>query len=139
MCGTRHASAVTEGSSQTRGPFDEDNEPKFCGGVTAVNTTRQPFPLNNGIIQIDALHDTSIVTAFVSLSPNPTAFTDFSATLLFNFTNLVGQHEFCLNVNPSTSGIPGIADGVNATIQVQVSRALLHLQQDGQSSSFFSV
>ena len=74
------AAAVTEGSSQTRGPFDEDNEPKSCGGVTAVNTTRRPLPLSNGIIQIDALHDTSIVTAFVSLSPNPTAHTQFWAS-----------------------------------------------------------
>ncbi|KIM84564.1 hypothetical protein PILCRDRAFT_818139 [Piloderma croceum F 1598] len=106
-----------------RGPFVEDNEPSFCDGYTDAVSNRTTFPLTNGVIKMNSEHPTWTVGVVVSTKQNPTAFGDFNnasneSQLAVNYFQTTGEGLACFNIDLSKSGIPGVQDGANITIEV---------------------
>jgi len=58
----------------------------------------------------------------VSTKPNPTSFNDFNnasgSQLAVNFFQTSGEGLACFNIDLSKSGISGVQDGANVTIEV---------------------
>ncbi|SGY61847.1 BQ5605_C007g04610 [Microbotryum silenes-dioicae] len=111
----------------TRG-FDEDLEPRFCGGFPNPSSERAPFPLSGpGSILIDSHHPTAQVAIIAAVGyTNVTSFANFNKTasgqptgMLMPFGTIQGQGEWCFNIDFSTLGATNITDGTPATIQVE--------------------
>ncbi|KAH7345170.1 hypothetical protein B0J17DRAFT_638638 [Rhizoctonia solani] len=106
---------------RTRG-FDEDIESQFCGGFTSAGA-RSSFPLSASGVLIDSHHDTANVIVLISFDANPQNITQFSnssnGAQLTNFVKLEKQGEACLPVNVQSLGLSNVANGTNATIQIQ--------------------
>ncbi|KIY63676.1 hypothetical protein CYLTODRAFT_402840 [Cylindrobasidium torrendii FP15055 ss-10] len=98
---------------EARGEFDEDNEGKFCGGQTTIGD-REPFPLQDGLIEIDSHHPSFTGTVFLSNSTNPTSFDDFVQIL--PWFKLEGAGTFCLPLDLASTNA-SVSDGQNVTIQ----------------------
>jgi len=106
-----------------RGVFVEDNEPNFCDGYTNAVSNRTVFPLNNGVISMNSEHPQWTVGVLVSTKQNPTSFNDFnnangSNQLVVNFFQTSGEGLACFNIDLSKSGIAGVTDGANVSIEV---------------------
>ncbi|KAG8977128.1 hypothetical protein FRB90_008898 [Tulasnella sp. 427] len=109
-----------------RGPFVAPEELKFCSGYPTQSNNRSQFSLTNGMIEVNAHHDTSTFVALISFDADPQNFEDFNHTdsgqqipLLKPFLQLKGAGELCVPVNISALGINGVGPGSNATIMVQ--------------------
>ncbi|KAH6907484.1 hypothetical protein BKA70DRAFT_1283145 [Coprinopsis sp. MPI-PUGE-AT-0042] len=96
-----------------RGPFDADGSLEFCGGHTNANASRTVFPLNGGYIN-------SAVA--VAVGENPDSFDDFGGADDLNFVrywaNELKGGDFCIPIDIGASGVEGVEDGANVTIQV---------------------
>ncbi|KAK7694434.1 hypothetical protein QCA50_001620 [Cerrena zonata] len=99
-----------------RGVFVEDDEPTFCDGYTTAATNRTTFPLTGGFFSLNSEHPTWTVGVIVSTAQNPSSFNNFSQAVPFFETT--GEGVFCFPIDLATSGVNGIADGVNATLQI---------------------
>jgi len=108
---------------EPRGVFVDTNEPSFCDGYTNAVPNRTVFPLNNGVISLNSEHPLWTVGVLVSTKPNPSSFNDFnnangSNQLAVNFFQTSGQGPMCFNIDLSKSGISGVTDGANVSIEV---------------------
>ncbi|KAK7692770.1 hypothetical protein QCA50_004403 [Cerrena zonata] len=98
-----------------RGLFVEDQEPTFCDGYTTSVDNRTQFPLNNGVVSITSEHPKWTFGVIVSTVQNPTNFANFSQAVPFFQTT--GEGPACFPLNLASSGVSGLNDGVNATLQ----------------------
>jgi len=108
---------------EPRGVFVEDNEPTFCDGYTNAVSNRTTFPLSNGVIVLNSEHPVWTVGVLVSTKQNPTSFNDFNNgtggnQLAVNFFQTSGEGLACFNIDLSKSGIDGVNDGANITLEV---------------------
>jgi len=106
-----------------RGVFVEDNEPTFCDGYTDAVSNRTSFPLSNGVIQMNSEHPKWTVGVLVSTAQNPTSFNDFNSAngsnqLAVQFFQTSGEGLACFNIDLNNTGISGVKDGANVTIEV---------------------
>ncbi len=106
----------------TRG-FDEDLEPKFCGGFDTPSQTRTPFSLGNATMTINNHHDSATVSVLIALDSDPTSFFQFSngTTLPFvksYFTVPKGINCFYVDLSTALEN-QNIANGTLATLQVR--------------------
>jgi len=106
-----------------RGPFVEDDEPTFCDGYTDAGSNRTVFPLSGGVIEINSEHPTWTVGVLVSTASNPSNFSDFNFPngtnqLAVNFFQTSGEGLACFNINLTKSGVSGIQDGANVTVEI---------------------
>ncbi|CAA7264700.1 unnamed protein product [Cyclocybe aegerita] len=105
-----------------RGNFVADLEPNFCGGYTEVTTNRTTFPLSGGFFSISTGHPGWTAGVLISTVENPNNFDNFSVNgvqqLAKPFARDEGAGTFCIPLNLTEAGIPGVQDGANVTIQV---------------------
>lgn len=100
----------------SRGDNDETQATGPCGALDTPSTTRSLWPLTGGALKFEAGHDEADTAVYLALGNNPSA-KDFNITLADQFLQ-TGLGTFCWNTLSVPKGIAGIADGVNATIQV---------------------
>jgi len=104
-----------------RGAFVEDNEPSFCDGYLQVSN-RTLFPLSGGIINLNSEHPMWSAGVLLTTVQNPTSFDNFSSNgnqqLAVPFFQQQGEGKFCFPINIGSSGISGVQDGANVTIQI---------------------
>lgn len=100
----------------SRGDDDETQATGPCGGLDTPSTTRTPWPLTGGTLKFEAGHDEADTAVYLALGNNPSA-KDFNITIAPVFLQ-TGLGTFCWNTLAIPAGIAGIANGVNATIQV---------------------
>ncbi|KAJ2919505.1 hypothetical protein MD484_g934, partial [Candolleomyces efflorescens] len=107
---------------EPRGVFVADREPLFCGGYDNVTTNRTTFPLSNGFFRIRQGHEDWAASVLISVAPNPNTFDAFSAGGQFQFARLWANESktgnFCIPLDLSSTGVAGVEDGANVTIQV---------------------
>ncbi|KAF7982066.1 hypothetical protein HWV62_30358 [Athelia sp. TMB] len=102
-----------------RGVFVEDDEPTFCDGYTQAVSNRTVFPISNGVISMNSEHPSWTVGVIVSTAQNPTAFSDFNNSApAVQFFQTSGEGIACFNIDLLKSGISGLVDGANVTIEV---------------------
>jgi len=103
-----------------RGVFVEDNEPDFCDGYDNAVNNRTTFPLSNGIFSLNSEHPQWSADVMVSTVQNPTSFDNFSQSqLAVQPFKMTGEGIFCFPINLTASGVDGVKDGANVTIQIQ--------------------
>jgi len=102
-----------------RGVFVEDNEPGFCDGYTQAVSNRTVFPLSNGVISMNSEHPAWTVGVIISTAQNPTSFNDFNNSApAVPFFQTTGEGIACFEIDLLNSGISGLVDGANITIEV---------------------
>ncbi|KAI4184736.1 MAG: hypothetical protein L6R41_004531 [Letrouitia leprolyta] len=95
--------------------FDEDQLTSFpCGGQSSVSSSRTPWPITGGPIQLTMGHDESAVQVLIALGNDAT---DAFNTVLVPTTQEQGLGKFCLSDVKIPESL-GIKEGDNATIQV---------------------
>ncbi|KAF9584732.1 hypothetical protein BGW38_005381 [Lunasporangiospora selenospora] len=105
----------------TRG-FDEDKEPTGpCGGFNTPSASRSEFPIQNGFMNINSGHVNYKATIQLVVNSNPSAadFTAAAASPVSSPPTISNNHpnNACLQVG-DLSKVAGVADGVNATLQI---------------------
>jgi len=105
-----------------RGPFDDDNEVNFCDNYVNAVDNRTEFPLSGGYITLGAFHPTWTLGVLISTVQDPTSFSNFTNSsggqqLARNFASATGEGNFCIPLDLSNTGISGVSDGANVTIQ----------------------
>ncbi|KAI0082232.1 hypothetical protein K474DRAFT_1703238 [Panus rudis PR-1116 ss-1] len=98
-----------------RGAFVANQEVNFYGYTQAAENRTQ-FPLSGGFVSIDSHHPKYTVGIIVSTAQNPTSFDNFSTAV--NFFSNESEGPLCFPINLNSTGIDGIRDGANVTIQV---------------------
>ncbi|KAI6153299.1 hypothetical protein BKA82DRAFT_1002454 [Pisolithus tinctorius] len=105
-----------------RGPFVAAQEPTFCDGYTNPVSNRTVFPLANGVINFISKHPDWIAGVIVSTKQSPTSFSDFNSSsgyqMAVQFFKSSGEGQYCFPIDLATSGVSGIQDGANVTVQV---------------------
>ncbi|KAH0838591.1 hypothetical protein J3R83DRAFT_6912 [Lanmaoa asiatica] len=105
-----------------RGPFVQDSEPTFCDGYTNAVSNRTVFPISNAVINLNSEHPTWTAGVIISTIQDPTSFADFNSSsgyqMVVPYFQTNGEGMFCFPVNIATSGVSGIQDGANVTIQI---------------------
>ncbi|KAL4068341.1 hypothetical protein V8B97DRAFT_895008 [Scleroderma yunnanense] len=102
-----------------RGPFVDDQEPTFCDGYTNVTTNRTVFPLTNGVIDLYSEHPKWTAGVIVSTAQDPTSFSDFNTTsMAVQYFQQNGEGQYCFPIDLAASGVSGLQDGANVTIQI---------------------
>lgn len=100
-----------------RGPFVEDNEPKFCDGYNTPAANRSTFPLSGGFFTLNSEHPQWTSGILVSTSENPTSFNNFNQVVPFFQTQ--GEGLFCIPLDfASHANSTQLKDGQNVTIQI---------------------
>ncbi|KIM66956.1 hypothetical protein SCLCIDRAFT_212665 [Scleroderma citrinum Foug A] len=104
-----------------RGPFIASQEPSFCDGFTNATSNRTLFPLNDGMISFKTGHPLWTLGFIVSTKTEASSFSDFNTSsgyqITVPFVEYTGSGQFCLPINLANSGISGIQEGANVTIQ----------------------
>ncbi|KAF8550890.1 hypothetical protein OG21DRAFT_1524807 [Imleria badia] len=105
-----------------RGPFVQNSEPTFCDGYTNAVSNRTTFPISNGVINMNSEHTTWTAGVIISTDQDPTSFSDFNSSsgyqMVVPYFQTSGEGLFCFPINITASGVSGVQDGVNVTIQV---------------------
>jgi len=104
-----------------RGPFNDDNEINFCDSYNSAGA-RAEFPLTNGFISFITTHPSWTAGVLISVKADPTSFNDFTNSsggnqLVVPYVQSGGTFG-CISVNASSSGISGVSDGANVTLQM---------------------
>lgn len=73
-----------------------------------------------------------IVGVIVSTAQNPSSFNNFTQAV--PFFQATGEGDFCFPINLASSGVSGLSDGVNATLQIVFDGGDDKLYQVGISS-----
>ncbi|KAI0252598.1 hypothetical protein BJV78DRAFT_323565 [Lactifluus subvellereus] len=106
-----------------RGVFDDANEVKFCDNyVNAVNN-RSEFPLSGGFVTLNSEHSSWSLSVLISTVQDPTSFNNFTSAsgqqqLARNFASASGEGGFCIPLDLNNTGISGVQNGANVTIQL---------------------
>ncbi|KAH7883902.1 hypothetical protein F5I97DRAFT_1794099, partial [Phlebopus sp. FC_14] len=105
-----------------RGEFVEDQEPTFCDGYNNAVSNRTVFPLTNGVINLNSEHPTWTAGVIVSTKQDPSSFADFNSSsgyqMAVPFFQQNGEGLYCFPIDLALSGVSGIQDGANVTIQI---------------------
>jgi len=101
----------------------QNNEPSFCDGYTNAVSNRTVFPLSSGVITLNSEHPQWTVGVLVSTKPNPSSFSDFNNAsggnqVVVNFFQTSGAGLACFNMDLSRSGVSGVVNGANVSIEV---------------------
>ncbi|KAI6045125.1 hypothetical protein EDC04DRAFT_2877442 [Pisolithus marmoratus] len=105
-----------------RGSWNVDQEPTFCDGYMDAVSDKIVFPFANGVINLNSEHPQWTVGVIVSTKQDPTSFSDFNSSSGYQMavpwfqTN--GEGQYCFPIDLATSGVSGIQDGANVTIQI---------------------
>ncbi|VDB84491.1 unnamed protein product [Peniophora sp. CBMAI 1063] len=110
---------------EPRGPFVEDDEPTFCDNYVNAVDNRTAFPLSGGYIKINSEHTSWTFGVEISTKQNPTSFANFTANntdngqeqLVRQFSQGSGEGSFCIPLDLNSTGISGVQDGANVTLQ----------------------
>ena len=84
---------------------------------SAPTGARTEFALGPTVIQLMSSHDSTNITAMLTLKSDPTAVTDFTHVLRAPYVH-TGSGDLCFGVDISSLNIPGACDGAEATIQI---------------------
>ncbi|ESK98434.1 hypothetical protein Moror_184 [Moniliophthora roreri MCA 2997] len=107
---------------EPRGLFVADKEPEFCGGYTNAVSNRSEFPLTGGFFTIRSGHPSWTAGVLLSTVENPSNFGDFNVSGQQQFARYYSSEPnagtFCIPLDLSQSGISGLQDGSNVTIQI---------------------
>ncbi|KAI9572656.1 hypothetical protein HD554DRAFT_1336551 [Boletus coccyginus] len=105
-----------------RGPFVSAAEVGFCDGYTNATQNRTIFPISDGVINLKSGHPSWTVGVIISTIQNPTSFVDFNSSagyqLAVPFFQSNGTQRYCFPINIAASGVSGVQEGANVTIQV---------------------
>lgn len=106
-----------------RGPFDDDNEVNFCDNYVDAVSNRSEFPLKGGFVTLQSEHPSWSLGVLLSTVQDPTSFNNFTNSsggqqLARNFSSFSGAGGFCIPLDLSSTGISGVSDGANVTIQL---------------------
>ncbi|TFK17024.1 hypothetical protein FA15DRAFT_366259 [Coprinopsis marcescibilis] len=109
-----------------RGPFVSNLQPNFCGGYDDVTTNRTTFSLNDGFFRIRQGHADWSASVLISTVPNPNTFDSFNTggaagaapQLAREWATEALTGNFCIPLPLGDTGIPGVVDGANVTIQI---------------------
>ncbi|CAL1696521.1 unnamed protein product [Somion occarium] len=101
---------------EPRGVFVADQEPTFCDGYNTAASNRSEFPLSGGFVSIDAHHPKYTIGVLVSTAQNPSSFDNFTTAV--NFFPFEGTGPLCFPIDLNSTGVDGIRDGANVTLQV---------------------
>ncbi|PIL29581.1 hypothetical protein GSI_08217 [Ganoderma sinense ZZ0214-1] len=106
-----------------RGVFVEDQEPTFCDGYTNAVSNRTTFPTSKGIISLNSEHPKWTLGGIVATVQNPDNFTQFRDSSgnfqqFLPFFQTTGEGAFCINIDLASSGVSGVKDGANVTLQL---------------------
>jgi len=105
-----------------RGPFNDDNEVNFCDNYVQAVSNRSEFPLSGGFVTLDSEHTSWTLGILISTVQDPTSFTNFTNSsgqqqFARDYASATGAGGFCIPLDLSNTGITGVADGANVTIQ----------------------
>lgn len=105
-----------------RGPYDGPNEVNFCDNYINAVSNRSEFPLSGGYITLHSSHVNWNFGMWLSTAQNPTSFDNFTTSsgqqqIVRGFANATGSGDFCIPLDLSNTGISGVADGANVTVQ----------------------
>ncbi|KAF8273768.1 hypothetical protein EI94DRAFT_1072237 [Lactarius quietus] len=105
-----------------RGVFVEDNEPTFCDGYVQAVSNRSEYPLGGGFITLNSEHPSWNLAILISTVQDPTSFDNFTNStggqqFVRNFASGSGEGGFCIPLDLNNTGISGIQDGANVTLQ----------------------
>ncbi|KAK0456298.1 hypothetical protein EV421DRAFT_45283 [Armillaria borealis] len=105
-----------------RGVFVSDNEPNFCGGYTNAVSNRSQFPLSGGFFSLSTGHTGFTAGVLLSTAQNPTSFDNFTSNgeqqLVRPWAREANGGTFCIPLPLNSTGITGVEDGANVTIQI---------------------
>jgi len=106
-----------------RGPFVDDDEVNFCDNYVHAVTNRSEFPLKGGFVTLNSEHVSWSLAIELSTVQDPTSFNNFTNSsggqqLARNSASASGEGGFCIPLDLSNTGISGVADGANVTIQL---------------------
>ncbi|KAI9460258.1 hypothetical protein BJY52DRAFT_290646 [Lactarius psammicola] len=105
-----------------RGPFDEDNEVNFCDNYVRAVSNRSEFPLSGGFVTLNSEHASWSLAILLSTVQDPTSFDNFTSSgqqqFARNFATGSGEGEFCIPLDLNNTGISGVQDSANVTIQL---------------------
>jgi hypothetical protein len=106
-----------------RGLFDDDNEVNFCDNYVDAVSNRSEFPLKGGFVTLNSEHPKWSLGVLLSTVQDPTSFNNFTNSsggqqLARNFSSFSGAGGFCIPLDLSNTGISGVSDGANVTIQL---------------------
>ncbi|KAI0286794.1 hypothetical protein BGY98DRAFT_908697 [Russula aff. rugulosa BPL654] len=106
-----------------RGPFDDNNEVNFCDNYVEAVSNRSEFPLSGGFVTLNSEHPSWTLGILLSTVQDPTSFNNFTNSsggqqLARNFSSFSGEGGFCIPLDLSNTGISGVSDGANVTIQL---------------------
>ncbi|KAI9445441.1 hypothetical protein H4582DRAFT_1806649 [Lactarius indigo] len=105
-----------------RGPFDEDNEVNFCDNYAHAVSNRSEFPLSGGFVTLNSEHANWNLAILLSTVQDPTSFDNFTTSsgqqqLARNFASGSGEGGFCIPLDLNNTGISGVQNNANVTIQ----------------------
>ncbi|KAI0757220.1 hypothetical protein C8Q80DRAFT_1132549 [Daedaleopsis nitida] len=106
-----------------RGEFVEKNEVNFCDGYADSISNRSTFPTSGGFISINAEHPKWTLGGIAAITANANSFDTFkdgsgNFQQVVPFFQTSSEGVFCMDVNLAASGVSGIKDGANVTIQL---------------------
>ncbi|KAI0307586.1 hypothetical protein B0F90DRAFT_30335 [Multifurca ochricompacta] len=106
-----------------RGPFVDDSEVNFCDNYVHAVSNRSEFPLSGGVVTLNSEHTSWSLGILLSIVQDPTSFSNFTTSsgqqqLARNFASGSGEGQFCIPLDLSSTGISGVQNGANVTIQL---------------------
>lgn len=105
-----------------RGVFVSDSEPNFCGGYTNAVSNRSQFPLSGGFFSLSTGHTGFTAGVLLSTAQNPTSFDNFTSNgeqqLVRPWAREANGGTFCIPLPLNSTGIAGVEDRANVTIQI---------------------
>ncbi|KAF8499178.1 hypothetical protein F5888DRAFT_1611716 [Russula emetica] len=106
-----------------RGPFVDTNEVNFCDSYDDAVSNRSEFPLSGGFVTLNSEHPKWTLAVLLSTAQDPTSFNNFTNSsggqqLARSFASFSGEGGFCIPLDLSNTGISGVSDGANVTIQL---------------------
>ncbi|KAH9853189.1 hypothetical protein C2E23DRAFT_885159 [Lenzites betulinus] len=104
-----------------RGDFVASAEVGFCDGYANAVTNRTVFPTTGGKFSINSEHPTWTLGSVVATVENPNSFDNFTSGGNFQFVvpffKTSGEGGYCYPLDLASSGIDGVKDGANITLQ----------------------
>jgi len=105
-----------------RGLFDDNNEVNFCDSYVHAVSNRSEFPLSGGFVTLNSEHPTWTLAILISIVQDPTSFNNFTNSsggqqFVRNFASGSGEGGFCIPLNLNNTGISGVQNGANVTLQ----------------------
>ncbi|KAK7694433.1 hypothetical protein QCA50_001619 [Cerrena zonata] len=101
---------------EPRGIRVADDEVNFCDGYPTAASNRSQFPLSGGFVSIESHHQGYTVGVIVSTAQNPSSFDNFTTAVDYFTYEQTGT--LCFPINLNATGVSGIKDGANVTIQI---------------------